>query len=135
MSDSIIHRFVPKHDSSAANRNEDEIEQEDFECFGRLRGVRERALMLELRLKTGNIVSFGYPWLERIDYDPSFGIQLSFGRKQVRIVGVHLNSEVRGGVSLFTGLVRHRVPWIAEMNSAASLLASNTALVSEILFS
>ncbi|MBL9081838.1 MAG: hypothetical protein JNK76_08545 [Planctomycetales bacterium] len=38
---------------------------EDYAVFGWVRGVRERSLMLELRLKDGSVTSFGYAWLKK----------------------------------------------------------------------
>lgn len=85
----------------------------------RLRGMRERATMLELRKKDGNITAIGYAWIEKIEFDPSEGITIHALGQQVKIKGRNLNAEVRPGVSLFQGLTRHRVPWIQESLSMA----------------
>jgi hypothetical protein len=45
----------------------------DLGAFGFLRGVRDRAVMLELRWKDGSVVAFAYAWLERAGFDPSEG--------------------------------------------------------------
>ncbi|HEY4311657.1 MAG TPA: hypothetical protein VGN12_19580 [Pirellulales bacterium] len=87
---------------------------DDLGSFGWLRGVRERAMMLELRKKDGNILAVSYSWLERIEFDPSVGITLIVGGRQVRIMGRNLNGEVRPNVRLFEGIVRHRVPWVRQ---------------------
>jgi hypothetical protein len=87
---------------------------DDLGCFGWLRGVRDRALMLELRRKDGSIAAFPYAYIERIDFDPSQGITLQIMGKHVRIKGRNLNGESRPEVRLFNGITRHRVPWIQE---------------------
>ena len=48
-------------------------------AFGFLRGVRDRAIMLELRHRDGRISAVGYAWLSGAEFDPSAGITLSFG--------------------------------------------------------
>jgi hypothetical protein len=114
MSDSILNRLVTKPDLSTPRRADELEETEDLNTFGWLRGVRDRALMLELRFRDGNLVSLGYPWLERAVLDASTGILLQFGNRIVRIVGRNLNSVERPGVRLYAGIIRHRVPWIQE---------------------
>ena len=87
---------------------------DDFNTFGWLRGIRDSARMLELRKKNGNIVAIGYGWLERAEFNPSEGISLTCLGRTIRIRGRNLNSEIRPGVRLFAGIVRHRVPWLRE---------------------
>jgi hypothetical protein len=87
---------------------------DDFTAFGFLRGVRDRALYLELRQKNGNLTALGYAWIERIEFDPSIGITLHALGQQIVIRGRNLNGEMRPGVRLVQGLTRQRVPWIQE---------------------
>jgi hypothetical protein len=98
---------------------------------GCLRGVRERAIMLELRRKDGAITAFGYAWLERIDFDPSTGIVLGFAGSKVTIRGRNLNAEIRPQVRLLDGLVRHRIAWIQEADEPGLLRADRHATVIE----
>jgi hypothetical protein len=114
MTDSIFNRLASRVDETSARRGDETETTEDFQSFGWLRGIRDRALMLELRFRNGNIVSLGYPWLERAEFDPSEGIVLQFGGRSIRITGNHLNSEIRPSIRLFAGIVRHRVTWIQE---------------------
>jgi hypothetical protein len=88
---------------------------DDLGCFGWLRGVRDRAIMLELRKHDGSITAIGYAWLERVQFDPSEGITLHLLGRTIRIKGRNLNNEVRPQVRLFHGIARHRVPWIQEV--------------------
>ena len=37
---------------------------EDFGAFGWLRGIRDRAIMLEIRHRDGRVPAFGYAWLD-----------------------------------------------------------------------
>ncbi len=101
--------------------------------FGWLRGIKDRAISLELRKRTGTILAVGYAFLEKIEFDASAGITLHFGRQQVIIKGRNLNGEIRPTVRLFEGIARHRVSWVAESNRAADLLADKNALVVETI--
>ncbi len=114
MNDSILNRLVGRNDDHSGRRTEEAELEENLQTFGWLRGTRDRALMLELRHRTGNITCIGYPWLERAEFDPSEGIKLQFGATTIRINGKKLNEEIRPCISLFAGIIRHRVPWIQE---------------------
>lgn len=94
---------------------------DDLVAFGWIRGVRDRALMLELRRKDGSVIALSYTGLERADLDPSGRIELKISGVLVRLRGRNLNAEVRPGVRLFEGITRHRVPWIQEADRPASL--------------
>lgn len=111
MSDSILSKYTNRPTSEP---DDPQLETEDLGSFGWLRGMRERAIMLELRKKDGNITAIGYAWIEKIEFDPSHGITIHALGKEIRITGRNLNAEVRTGVSLFQGLTRHRVSWVQE---------------------
>ncbi len=104
---------------------------DDLGAFGWLRGVRDRALMLELRRRSGDIMAVGYAWLERVDFDPSIGITLHVVGQKICIRGRNLNAESRPNVRLFLGITRHRVPWIQEADPAAQLEAGRGATLIE----
>lgn len=104
---------------------------EDLGAFGWLRGHHERAVMLELRRRGGNITGLGYAWLERAEFDPSEGITLYFIGKTVKLVGGDLNAEIRPNVRLFNGILRHRVPWIQEADQVMAMRAAKDATVIE----
>ncbi len=91
---------------------------DDLGCFGWLRGIRDRAVMLELRKADGSIMAIGYGWLERAEFDPTDGITLHVLGRTVRIKGRNLNGEVRPQTRLFEGVARHRVPWIRQNGNA-----------------
>jgi hypothetical protein len=96
------------------------VESDEDECraFGFLRGIRDRALSLELRFADGNSESHAYNWLGPIKYNPSAGLLLKFVGDMIYLVlleGSNLNALVNGAVSLYSGILRHRVTWIAEM--------------------
>ncbi|HVX12055.1 MAG TPA: hypothetical protein VHC22_12815 [Pirellulales bacterium] len=128
----LLDRHLPAHVSLASRDGEEETPA-DFGAFGWLRGQHERAEMLELRRKDGNIVAFAYAWLERIDFDPSVGITLKFGISTVKITGRHLNAEARPNIRLFAGIVRHRVPWIQEADRPVAMAAAKGATVIEAM--
>lgn len=116
MSDSsTISRVVRRTSVGAYVRDANAEEYEDLGSFGWLRGVRDRAIMLELRKRDGRILAIGYAWLERIEFDPSDGIVLRLPGVRVTIKGKSLNTPPR---ALLEGLSRHRVPWIRESSMA-----------------
>lgn len=129
------HAPSSSHDPYFPNTPHDPDAFEDHGAFGWLRGVKERSLMLELRLRTGQILALGYAWIDSIDFDPSDGITLHAGGggRTIRIFGRNLNAEVRPGVRLFHGLTKHRVPWIQEADHATIVAAPQHAAVVERL--
>ncbi len=127
-SDSVLHRYTAK---VADGVQPDDDAADDLGAFGWLRGVRERAIMLELRHKDGSVTAFGYAWLKKVTFDPSEGITLDFSGETVRITGRNLNSELRPRTRLLNGILRHRVIWIQEADGTAELEASKDATVIE----
>jgi hypothetical protein len=102
-------------------------------AFGYLRGVRDRAQMLELRKKDGSSVAFAYTMLDRASFDPSDGIRLSFPGTKIHLVGQRLNDPVDRGLRLYELLLRHRVTWIQEASRADTFEAHNSVVVESIL--
>jgi hypothetical protein len=110
-----------------ALRPEEEQLASDYGCFGWLRGSRERAVMLELRKKNGNILAVGYGWLERADYNPSEGITLHVSGRRIRITGRNLNGGGQSSMRLFEGITRHRVSWMQEAGEPEQMDAISDA--------
>lgn len=129
MSESMVDKYAKRSQGIEAAMPEPEDPESDLGCFGWLRGARERAVSLELRKKDGRILAIGYSWIDHIEYDPDNGITLHTPDRTVRIIGSGLNTEVRPGVSLFGGLIRHRVPWIREAERVDGLDCSSQAPV------
>lgn len=102
---------------------------EDLGCFGWLRGVRDRAVMLQLRKKSGLVYAVPYAWIENASFDPSDGIVLTERGRAIRIKGRNLNGEARPNLRLFDGITRHRVVWIQEADEPTSLQVSRGATV------
>jgi hypothetical protein len=125
---SRVSPLVPK---SEPEPEADACGEDNLGAFGWLRGVRDRAVMLELRRRDGSTVALSDSWLERIDFDASDGIALKFGGQTIRIVGRNLNAEARPGVRLLDGLCRHRVPWVREFSERDALVADKRSLVIE----
>lgn len=129
MSDNILDRYSGRGRGGNGNGRSGETEIEDCGSFGFLRGARERAVMLELRKKDGNILAVGYGWIERIEYDPSDGITLHLAGQKVRIKGRNLNSASNPSGRLFEATTRHRVPWIQESDLTGAMTADPAATV------
>lgn len=125
MGDDVLERFTRRVGNSSALPSamgeHDPDSAEDYASFGWLRGVRERALMLELRKLDGRVMAVGYAWLERVEYEPEAGITLVLPGLTVKIKGSGLNTALPSGVRLLEGILRHRVPWIAESGRADTL--------------
>ncbi len=134
MNDSILDKYVSRKAEVATDIDADHEEDlVDLQAFGFLRGARDRAIMLELRKKTGNVRAIGYAWLERVEFDPSQGISLFVAGQKIRIVGRNLNAELRPNLRLFQGITRHRIPWIQEADEAAVMNAvDGTPLIERI---
>src|SRR5581483_10396872 len=105
MDTNLLDRHLPSRAALMPREGEDET-PDDLGAFGWLRGVRDRAVMLELRRKDGSAVAFAYTWLERAEFDPSQGITLKFGMEKVKIAGRNLNAEAKPNVRLFAGILR-----------------------------
>ncbi len=131
MSDRVLSKYLGRKDEDdsevAADSGPDGTE--DLGAFGWMRGQRDRAVMLELRKKTGEILAIGYGWIERMEFDPSKGITLYCGRQTIHIKGRNLNAEARPQVRLYQGLTRHRVPWIQEADRATQLRSDQNSVV------
>jgi hypothetical protein len=106
---------------------------EDLGALGFLRGTSDKAEMLELRKKTGNVRAIGYGWIQKVDFDPSAGLTLYAGDEKIRIRGRNLNGIARQQTSLLGGIIRHRVPWIMESDQSATLQADKSAVVVEAI--
>lgn len=128
MSDSVLQRFgIGRAPGETA---EEAVQLDDLGSFGYLRGIKDRAIMLELHHKDGRMTALAYAQLSQALFDPSEGITLHFGASVVRITGQNLDSFVRPNVRLLAGIVRHRVPWIREaegfsVTAGAEALAIN----------
>ena len=129
MTDRILSRYTRDSINAPAD---DVNEVDDLGSFGFLRGVKDRAAMLELRLKDGNSVAFDYGWLRKVEFNPSEGITLHFGGSDtVRINGRNLNRPNAINAQLLRGIHAHRVPWIQEASEPDILKASDDDTVIE----
>lgn len=135
MTDSLLNKYIQRapNDVNENSQLADLEPLEDLGAFGWLRGVRDRAVMLELRKKDGNILAVGYAWLDKAEFDPSTGITLHIGSQTIKLRGRHLNTETRPHVRLFQGITRHRVPWIQEADEPSAMESQGQGtLVEEI---
>jgi hypothetical protein len=133
MTGNLLEKYVARSNDSAVSADESQGVVDDLGAFGWLRGVQERAVMLEIRHKDGRISAFGYAWLDQADFDSSEGITLHFSGKALKIVGRNLNVEIRPNLRLFAGILRHRVPWIQEADGAAVIQAAKDAVIIELV--
>ncbi len=135
MTDSLLTKYIQRNPGEGGDSSPlPEVEPlDDLGTFGWLRGVRDRAVMFELRKKDGNILAVGYAWLDKAEFDPSMGITLHVGGQTIKLRGRNLNAEVRPNVRLFQGITRHRVPWIQEADEPAAMESQGQGtLVEEI---
>ncbi len=135
MSDRTLHKYLNRGDGPVST-TPDEFEAdgtEDLGAFGIIRGQRDRAVMLELRKKTGNVLAIGYGWIDRVELDPSFGITLHLGNQRITIRGRNLNAEARPQVRLFQQITRQKVSFVQEIDQVGALKADQQAVVIEEL--
>ena len=132
MKDNILDKYAAIHKAtSSAGVAAEGDGLDDFGAFGFLRGIRDRAIMLEVRCKDGTAHGFGYAWLSSVRFDPSEGITLQFGADMVKITGRNLNGGSQANVSLFGAILRHRVPWIQEADEPSVIEAGRDQVVIE----
>ncbi len=103
----------------------EEAVEEECAAFGYLRGIREQAVSLEFRLRTGNTQSFPYSWLGPVLYDPSVGLIAKFSGDLVYLIlirGSNLDAILPGRAVNLTdrGILRHRILWVREMDPEES---------------
>lgn len=127
MDEGVLRRYSARLDPTGEPPEENGVD--DMGSFGWLRGARERAVMLDLRKSSGDRLAIAYSWIERIEFDPSAGIRLHAGQVVATIHGQHLNAEVRPKMSLFDGLVRHRITWIQEADHTTLLPATHCTCI------
>lgn len=136
MTDRILQKYTAGRGPDTGGEGDlpdDADASDDLGSFGWLRGTRDRAVMLELRKKTGNALAVSYGWLERVEFDPSEGITLHLGGQKITIKGRNLNGEARPQVRLFNGVCRHRVSWIQEADQPTDVQADMNATVIETI--
>lgn len=129
MSESMLDKYVHRVVANDVADSSDALD--DLGCVGILRGVRERAVSLELRKASGNVIALPYAWIERFEFDPSEGIAIRTGGQVVRLIGRNLSAELRPNARLISLLAAHRVAWIQEAGKAALMLAAEAAPVVE----
>jgi hypothetical protein len=131
---STIQKYASRFgEGSEAAPNPDAEEIDDLGAFGFLRGRTDRAEMLELRKKIGNIRAIPYGWIQKVDFDPSAGLTIYVGEEKIIIKGRNLNAVARQQTTLLGGIVRHRIPWIAESDQSSTLQADKDAIVVEMI--
>jgi len=133
MTDSILQKYTGRKpvEAESVNGSPEPDGLDDLGAFGLLRGIRDRAIMLEFRKKDGNSQALAYAWLESAAFDPSEGITLQLGSRKIRLVGRNLNQAGPNGLGLFTAITRHRVLWIQEADEPAILQALDSATLIE----
>jgi hypothetical protein len=101
--------------------SDQDAEAESCPAFGYLRGIRERALAVEFRLRDGNAEWFAYSCLVSWRHNPSVGLLLKFTGDVTSLVlirGSNLDMLVGNSMVNLTdrGFQRHRIVWVREMD-------------------
>jgi hypothetical protein len=130
MSGSALKKYLGGNGRGPGSDEIPDVDEPDNSTYGWLRGIHDRAIMLELRRKTGDVKAVSYSAIFRVDYDRSDGITIFHGRDTIKLRGRNLNTE-SGTRSLFEGITRHRVPYVQEANQSASLQADRSAVIIE----
>ncbi|MBC7855285.1 MAG: hypothetical protein IAF94_17795 [Pirellulaceae bacterium] len=134
--DKILQRYLRTDRDEPESPANEEGEVDDLGSFGWLRGIRDRAAMLEFRQKDGNSIAFDYGWLRKVEFNPSDGLVLHFGGDAVvKITGRNLNRPTRPNVQLLRGILAHRILWIQEASEPDILKAADhTTVIEQIAF-
>ena len=104
-----------KPDATPKKVQEDDTGEASCAAFGYLRGIRERADAIEIRLRDGNSTWFPYGWLGNWKFNPSEGLLLKFSGDLVYLVlikGSNLDRPLTDSTINLTsaGLQRHLCP-------------------------
>ena len=129
--DNILQRYTSTAAVPDPANTPDAENIENYGGWGLLRGVRDRSLSLELRKKDDTVLAVPYTLIEQFLYSPADGITLRVAGREIRIRGRNLNVQGDRSVTLFCGLTRHRVPWLAEHSRGAGLISAADATVIE----
>jgi hypothetical protein len=102
---------VTRFARSSAVRQEEAENDDTLEAFKEARSKSREALMLDVRLTDGTIVSFPYAALSRVTYQPTGVIVLRFGGDTVTAEGRNLHR-------LRDALAEHRARFIQQGTDA-----------------
>jgi hypothetical protein len=131
--DTTLQKYLRRNRSESLSNGADEDGTEQAEtvagCFGFLRGARERAMCLELRRKSGQILAINYSYVSRFEYQPDVGILLHCSGDKIKITGTNLNATVGSQLRLFEALCRHKVPWLSESDRTERMSAGSNGVV------
>lgn len=126
MADPILHRYTGRV-AATADAADEADNVEDQGGWGLLRGIRDRAMMLELRKKDDTALAIPYALIEQVLLTPGEGITLRAAGREVRVRG-------RGLEPLFAAMVRHRAAWVAEPSRTAASGRTDGAAVDSVLW-
>jgi len=103
-------------------QKEQDAEEVSGNAFGYLRGIKDRSNSLELRFRDNNSVWFPYGLMGQCRFDPSEGLLLKFTGDLVYLIlikgsNLALPLVAESQMNLISGLQRHRVVWIREMDT------------------
>jgi hypothetical protein len=104
---------------------------EDHGSYGVLRVMRDRAAMVELRKRDGEIQAIPYALIEKLRFHPDNGITIYTLGSEIHIKGRHLNINGGAKLGLFNGLCRQRIAWIQE-NPRSLGADAQTAIIESI---
>jgi hypothetical protein len=131
MFDKVLEEYASKRNQNGSAASAGVEAADDFGAFGWLRGVQDRAIMLEIPAQGRPLLGQGLflvpvGGIRRVERN-----QLNFSGETIRIAGRDLNAEARANVSLFAGIIRHRVPWRGRRMEAAVMQVAKDAIVVE----
>jgi hypothetical protein len=124
-------KLFQKTPLTPAAETSDQESVEDRGSYGVMRVMRDRATMIELRKKDGDIMAIPYAMIEKMRFNPNDGITIHALGNEIRIKGRHLNITDGTKLGLFNGLCRQRIAWVQE-NPRALGADHNTTLIESI---
>jgi hypothetical protein len=118
----------PEPPPAEAAEEQESVEEERLPSYSVVSADRQRKLMVEFRLLTGNSKARAYSYLVAADFDPSQGIVLDFSADKVTIKGRNLRP-------LYDALVAQRVAVVRELDelqAKASGIQEKATVVTKI---
>ena len=126
-----VEKLFQRYAGTDESTEQDPID--DRGSYGVLRGQRDRALMIELRKKDGEVLAIPYAMIEQVHFVPGSGITIHAGGREIQIGGRQLNVEGSGRMGLLNAIARHRLAWVQEQSRAAWAESDSSATVIESL--
>lgn len=101
------------------------VEETGYVAFGTVPSNRRSDPMIQIKRRTGAVEAFGYPYLTRIQFDPSEGLKMEFAQCSLLVRGRNLHK-------LLNALTGHRVRFLQEYGDRIDDLPHDETVITRI---